>query len=152
LTPLPNTPTTTNAPWFANMAMGKNTLGTIVKNIAEISRIDCKKITNHGLRRTAISRVLAATGESRLGRKASGHSKNSNAIEQYDDVDVNIEQRLIQSAISGTSSTTTTVVKKRKIEIEKSTEEMETATSLETSIKQPTAILEKDGYKLSFFL
>ena len=73
--------------WYANMAMGKNTISKIVPSMAQRSGITAK-ITNHSLRRT-LCQVLHSSGrvDATVICQLTGH-KNVNSVLNYTTADL----------------------------------------------------------------
>ena len=67
--------------WYQRQAMGKNTLGTIMKETAERAGIR-GKFTNHSTRRTSISQLMSAEVPPVVVAQLSGH-KNVQSIMRY---------------------------------------------------------------------
>ena len=67
--------------WYQRHAMGKNTLGTIMKDTAERAGIR-GKFTNHSTRRTSISQLMSAEVPPVVVAQLSGH-KNVQSIMRY---------------------------------------------------------------------
>jgi len=68
--------------WYADSPLGKNTLGSTVKNIMEMAGID-GYYTNHSCRRTAVTRIISATKDPAMARVITGH--RSGAVLDYDE-------------------------------------------------------------------
>ena len=71
----------TEKKWYKNMPMGINTLGKIIKTMAEKAGIKGKK-TNHSLRRTACSDLLNAGVAPTAIQQLTGH-KNVQSVTNY---------------------------------------------------------------------
>ena len=68
--------------WYADAPLGKNTLGSTVKNIMEMAGID-GDYSNHSCRRTAVTRIISATKNQAMARAITGH--RSAAVLDYDE-------------------------------------------------------------------
>ena len=112
LTPL-RKPTATQ--WYADSPLGKNTLGSTVKNLMEMAKID-GDYTNQSCRRTAVTRIISATKDPAMARSITGH--RSAAVLDYDESATSEKRRIsdiLQSShLPGLSMVKTKVQKTSK--------------------------------------
>lgn len=108
LTPNPNWKTSNC--WFKNSPVGVNEIGKWIKSAAEVVGLDVerKKICNHSIRSSAVSRLAkAGVGEQQL-MKVTGHS-NSNSIKSYLQLDVDHHETIIEKMRQSTTTSSTSI-------------------------------------------
>ena len=66
-------PDSASDPWYMNIPMGHNALGTSLKNILQKGGIDTFNKSNHSLRATAISRMCESNVPQKLIMERSAH-------------------------------------------------------------------------------
>ena len=113
LQPYPEVPVLANAPWFKNQAIGKNTLGTFVKDMFEEGGI-CGK-TNHSLRATGVTEMYLAGVPEKVIQERTGH-RSLEGLRAYERN--TLEQHQTFSNIASSSSSNLNYVK----ELEKITD------------------------------
>lgn len=69
--------------WFNNSPLGHNTLSMMIKSLMEAAGFD-GTFSNHSGRRTAVTRIMSATGDKELAKKVTGH--RSDSILSYNDI------------------------------------------------------------------
>ena len=72
LRPLPKRPSSDGEPWFASIPLGKNKLALFVKEMCKDANISGNK-TNHSLRATGTTAMLAAGVPEKLVKSITGH-------------------------------------------------------------------------------
>ncbi|CAG2237633.1 unnamed protein product [Mytilus edulis] len=88
--------------WFKNMAMGKNTIGKIVKTMAEEGGIEGRKV-NHSARKTGITTLIHNGVQDTLVQQHSGH-KSLASINNYSKASIN-QQREMSSVLTNFNKT-----------------------------------------------
>ncbi|VDI81549.1 Hypothetical predicted protein [Mytilus galloprovincialis] len=78
--------------WFKNMAMGKNTIGKIVKTMAEEGGIEGRKV-NHSARKTGITTLIHNGVQDTLVQQHSGH-KSLASINNYSKASINQQREM----------------------------------------------------------
>ena len=104
-----------DAVWYMKAPLGKNEIGKFMASAAEKAGLNVsgKKITNHSVRKTCISRLLDASVPETFVAQLSGH-KNINSLQNYKTASTS-QQRQMSSVLSrvdqqaSTSSAITTV-------------------------------------------
>ena len=84
--------------WYSKVRMGENTIGKIVKTMAACLTTD-KKITNHSMRKTLVSKLKKAGHPRHIIKEITGHARES-SLDDYDEVD-EFQRREISHIISG---------------------------------------------------
>lgn len=92
-----NRPKTSDV-WYMKIRMGENTIGKIVKTMAGSLKSD-KKLTNHSMRKTLVSKLKKAGHPRHIIKEITGHARES-SLDDYDEVD-ELQRREISHAISG---------------------------------------------------
>ena len=92
-----NRPKTSDV-WYCKIRMGENTIGKIIKTIAACLKSD-KKLTNHSMRKTLVSKLKKAGHPRHIIKEITGHARES-SLDDYDEVD-EFQRREISHAISG---------------------------------------------------
>lgn len=70
--------------WFLNTPIGHNTLASTMRNLMESAGEDSAHYSNHSGRRTAVCRVMEATGNKELAKKVTGH--RSDCVTAYNEI------------------------------------------------------------------
>ena len=93
--------------WFVNQAMGKNTIGAIVKNMCQEAGIQGRNV-NHSARKTAITTLVHAGIDNTLVQQHSGH-KSLSSINNYSTASLK-QQKKMSSVLSNFSKPTENTV------------------------------------------
>ena len=78
--------------WYTKVRMGQNTIGNIVKSMASCLDTN-KKLTNHGMRKTLVSKLKTSGQARNVICEITGHSRES-SLDDYDQIDENQRQNL----------------------------------------------------------
>ena len=70
--------------WFLNSPIGHNTLANTIRNLMESAGEDSAQYSNHSGRRTAVCRIMEATGSKELAKKVTGH--RSDCVTAYNEM------------------------------------------------------------------
>ena len=81
LKPFAKVPSDPSMPWFTNVPVGKNTLGTMMKKMCQKAGLE--KYTNHSLRAYGTSTLLQASVPEKLIQQRTGH-RSLEALRQYE--------------------------------------------------------------------
>ena len=84
--------------WYKRQAMGPNTLGSIMKNMASEAKIPNKRITNHSARKTSISTLKHSNFDPLNIAQLSGH-RNLKSLDDYSSAS-DEQQKAMSFAIS----------------------------------------------------
>jgi hypothetical protein len=84
--------------WYARVRMGENTIGNIGKSMASCLNTS-KKLTNHSMRKTLVSKLKSAGQARNVICEITGHSRES-SLDDYDEISEN-QRRDLSHIISG---------------------------------------------------
>ena len=84
--------------WYTKIRMGQNTIGKIMKSMATTLKTD-KKITNHSMRKTLVSKLKNAGQPRHVIKEITGHAREA-SIDDYDEVD-DKQRKQLSHIISG---------------------------------------------------
>lgn len=70
--------------WYSRVRMGENTIGNIMKNMATCLNTT-KKLTNHSMRKTLVSKLKTSGQARNVIREITGHSRES-SLDDYDEI------------------------------------------------------------------
>ena len=100
------------AQWYGVQAIGKNSLGNIVKNMLKSANLD-SYFTNHSLCRTSATRLFQAGVEDKIVHEITGHV--SDAINKYQETSVAQKHEVSSVLNSGKSDVKSPKTKKLKV-------------------------------------
>ena len=84
--------------WYARVRMGEKTIGNIGKSMASCLNTS-KKLTNHSMRKTLVSKLKSAGQARNVICEITGHSRES-SLDDYDEISEN-QRRDLSHIISG---------------------------------------------------
>lgn len=84
--------------WYTKVRMGQNTIGNIMKSMASCLNTT-KKLTNHSMRKTLVSKLKKAGQARNIICEITGHARES-SLDDYDQIDEN-QRRNLSHIISG---------------------------------------------------
>ena len=73
--------------WYLNNPIGHNTLSNMMRNLMDSAGEDSAHYSNHSGRRTAVSRIMNATGNKEVAKKITGH--RSDCVLNYNEIPEN---------------------------------------------------------------
>ena len=85
--------------WFNNAPLGHNTLSMMIKSLMETAGFE-GTFSNHSGRRTAVSRIISATGDKEIAKKVTGHLSDS--ILTYNEVPSK-KMKMVSNILSNSS-------------------------------------------------
>ena len=89
-------------PWYTNVPLGHNSLGTFLKRILSEAGVDTTNKSNHSLRATAISRMYQRNVPEKLIMERSGHLSRDGVM-SYERTTA-AQQKALCATLSGSSS------------------------------------------------
>ena len=84
--------------WYSKIRMGENMIGNIMKSMASCLKTT-KKLTNHSMRKTLVSKLKRAGQPRNVICEITGHARES-SLDDYDEIDEN-QRKELSHIISG---------------------------------------------------
>ena len=98
LRPKSYTPEDLDAPWYEEVAVGKNTLSVMVKEMCAEAKIDMK--TNHRLRASGTTAMFRANVPEKIIQKMTGH-RSIEALHTYERVSTDQQKAVYIQGVDG---------------------------------------------------
>ena len=105
--------------WYTKIRMGQNTIGNIMKSMASCLNTSNKKLTNHSMRKTLLSKLKSSGQPRNVICEITGRSRES-SLDDYDQIHENQRQNL-SHIISGYERPNNDAVATVSISVEQST-------------------------------